>query len=526
MARYMLKNKKLLLLLNALESSSQSIKRPTKVLGSLHFGQTLLKQDHLLSPKGSLKTKDYTTLTLHNTLLANDSRTFNNQVNTEIKIDNRNNGSLQFNNQSQLHTNFNVYLKGTKSYNGNLILGSVFKLLSSGTKYINQYSTLSTLFNSLFSGSRNLGSQPKLNVVLNTILRERVNIASKILLNTVFNTTLFTEAPPVPPRYISHKKLLLLLNALESSRQSSNKIISTFGFTRFGQAVLKQALSLLSSGNLTIADRAVLNKYYNLFANDTRNLAGITTPNIKIDTKNIGNIDIAGKSQLNHLYTLSSLGSRELLGTNIHSIIFELLSDGTTVAEVLGNSELSTIISLLSRAILEHSPQSRLNNTYEFDNMSTLDLAGKLNLDHNYSLYPFGSRQISNNISSNLILDLALLGSRLLMGQNQYDISTLLSTIGTRQFNVNTNLNNTYGLNLRGLKDIGAFSSLSNEYGLSGLSNVELSGELLSQIIFGLAPSLSTDSDSIKQLLFILKILQSQDFTLNVTNSKSFNLKI
>jgi hypothetical protein len=198
----------------------------------------------------------------------------------------------------------------------------------------------------------------------------------------------------------------------------------------------------------------------------------------------------AGNVVLENLFSLYPLAKLLLSGSNEGSVVFLLDSDGTktTMGQQPGESSLSTVLNLLASGMLSMKSGTSLSVQSTLSGDPSLRFAGGM------------GPSIIITLSGNGVTSAVDEGSALL--------STIIQLLGS------------------GTLTIGAASTLSNLYSIGGASRLAISGGTQQSLLFDLIGTLSTDSDSIVSLLFILNILQSKNFTLRVDKNKLFSLKI
>jgi hypothetical protein len=363
------------------------------------------------------------------------------------------------------------------------------------------------------------------------------------------------------------------LSILDGSNLSTIYSLLGAGSRTFaGASTLRSELDLLSSGGRGIKGSSLFTNTYSLQSKPSITFSGSSTftntyttisiPLLNIAGKNTGSIVLLlngdgtkttagqqpGESSLSTVLnllasgmlsiksgtslsvqsTLSGAPSLRFAGGMGPSLIITLTGDGNTAAIEDGSALLSTIIQLLGSGTLTIGASSSLSNIYSVLPASRLGISGGTQLDHRFGLDPSGKLTIAGGMGPSIIFGLSGDGgtAALKYGDSLLSIAHLLSSTGSLIRGGNATLLNQYGLSGTGKQTLGGLSTLSNIYSLDSRLTGVLSGSSTQSLILDLIGTLSTDSDSIVSLLFILNILQSKNFTLRIDKNKLFSLKI
>jgi hypothetical protein len=247
-----------------------------------------------------------------------------------------------------------------------------------------------------------------------------------------------------------------------------------------------------------------------------------------IDMLARASLDINGAANFNNTYNLGAFGSRNIHGRNTNGVVIILTGDGDTSADKIGHTTFSSIISLLCNGSLEYGGKANLNNTYTLGGIGNLNFDSSINLNNSIILYPIGSLIIDGSAGKTLIIDLTSNGGTTAFryGSTSLLVSNLLSATGGIEYGGLSNLSLNTALSGVGNLEFNG----SVDYVLQHLLSSLLSGDVLGRsglnIDFDLLSSLTSQSFSIKELLFNLNILQTYAKSLQIDQSKTFNLRV
>ena len=339
-------------------------------------------------------------------------------------------------------------------------------------------------------------------------------------------------------------------NITNSARFDNSLNLSTVGSRNFaGNTTLNFDIDLLSTGSRNFAGSTNLINTYSLINTPSLDIAGSTAHNVVFllnsDGELLGqelgslslsaainllaraSLDISSSARFDNSLDLNSFGSRDFSGRVSNDIVILLSGDGSTSSDQLGYTTLSSIISLLCNGSLEYSGQTQFNNTYSLNNIGHLDFNPKLSLRNDINLIPFGVLDISGLVGKTIVIDLTSNGitTAFADGSLSLSLNNILLANGSLEYNGFSNLNIDLTQQSRGNLTFDGRTDFIIEQLLNSTLSGNLGGQTLLNIDFDLLSSLTTQSFSIKELLFNLNILQSLNKSLTIKQSNTFTLK-
>lgn len=202
---------------------------------------------------------------------------------------------------------------------------------------------------------------------------------------------------------------------------------------------------------------------------------------------------------------------------------------GATIGETLtGSVVFSSVFALNSAGNINLGGSVNILNTHTLNSQLSALLAGSSTISNVYSLSPRGNMVFGfsyqdeefiiktqpTTLTNIYTLDVDT--SSLKFGATSLTLPITMNFGGSVVYTGNLVLNNNYNVEFSAQRDIGGLLSLLHEYDASFLLNAVLSGETEQTLNFDLTPFLTSTNDSISNLLFILNIVRSKNFNLNI----------
>lgn len=419
-----------------------------------------------------------------------------------------------FDNISTVVRRSRVSITPGESLYGSAVLNLFNTIFNKGSLVYSGDSDLELNIGSYVSGSRNINNGSSLEININSTSTPSLNISGATKFENVysFNSAGFRDF---------------------SGHTSLSNIIDMFstGFRNFsGKATLTNSHTLNSIPKLDIAGSTTNGVIVLLDSNGTllgQQLGGLSLAT-SIDMLAHASLNINGAASFNNTHSFNATGSRDIHGRNTNGVVIILTGDGSTLADKIGYTTFSSIISLLCNGSLEYDGSASLNNTYTLGGIGNLNFDSSVNLNNSIILYPTGSLSIDGSVGKTLIIDLTSNGGTTAFryGSTSLLVNNLLSATGGIEYSGLGNLSLNTGLSSVGNLEFDGSVDYVLQHLLSSLLSGNIQGQSGLNIDFDLLSSLTSQSFSIKELLFNLNILQTYTKSLQIDQSKTFNLRV
>ena len=509
--------KKLLLLQNSFDNITTTVRRSRVTItpGESRYGSAVFELISTLLSQGNLIFDGDSSMEINTGITYIPSRNITNSTRFDNTLNSQISGSLLFNGQSSLELISTLFSRGARNFYNK----------AKFSVDLNLYNTPSLIISGENSGLINIDLQCDGNLLGQVWANTRLGIVTDLILNGSLDIVNSAS-----------------LNNIYTSHFTGSRIFS-------GGVALNNNIDLYSTGSRDFSVSTKLVNTYTITNTPSLDIAGSTVNNVVLLLNSNGEIlgqqyggaslssvinllaraslDISSAAQLTNSYLLGSRGSRNIHGSNTNNIVFTLSGDGSTSADKIGYTTLSSIISLLCNASLEYGGHTTLNNNYNIYNKGNLEFGASAELNNDINLVPFGVLDISGLTGKTLIIDLVSDGNTTAFkyGNTALSLNNILQATGALEYGGLTN----FGLNLnqqsRGNVIFDGSVDFITEHILNAVLGGNINGQSALNINFDLLATLTSQSFSIKELLFNLNILQSLSKTLSIKQSNTFTLK-